>query len=131
VQHDEEPRGTKRVHTFPRPLRVLHRSTTPHSMPLTVFDCKGISAIRRERIEAAAEAGWEVEGTPVPRNSRDGRLARSIRLCWAKRFCGRHRHVSAALVRWIERWFNTRCRYETLKLFRRDERLRSWKERYA
>jgi len=26
-------------------------------MPLTVFDCKGISATRRERIEAAVEAG--------------------------------------------------------------------------
>jgi hypothetical protein len=25
-------------------------------MPLTVFDCQGISAIRRERIEAAVEA---------------------------------------------------------------------------
>ena len=25
-------------------------------MPLTVFDCKGISAARRERIEAAVEA---------------------------------------------------------------------------
>ena len=25
-------------------------------MPLTVFDCKGISATRRERIEAAVEA---------------------------------------------------------------------------
>jgi len=26
-------------------------------MPLTVFDCKGISATRRERIKAAVEAG--------------------------------------------------------------------------
>jgi hypothetical protein len=26
-------------------------------MPLTVFDCKGTSATRRERIEAAVEAG--------------------------------------------------------------------------
>jgi hypothetical protein len=26
-------------------------------MPLTVFDCKGIPATRRERIEAAVEAG--------------------------------------------------------------------------
>jgi hypothetical protein len=26
-------------------------------MPLTIFDCKGIPATRRERIEAAVEAG--------------------------------------------------------------------------
>jgi hypothetical protein len=26
-------------------------------MPLTIFDCRGISAARRERIEAAVEAG--------------------------------------------------------------------------
>jgi hypothetical protein len=28
-------------------------------MPLTVFDCKGISATRRERIEAAVEAAGQ------------------------------------------------------------------------
>ena len=33
-------------------------------MPLTVFDCKGISAIRRERIEAAVEAGGKHVAQP-------------------------------------------------------------------
>jgi len=33
-------------------------------MPLTVFDCKGISAIRRERIEAAVEAGGKHVAEP-------------------------------------------------------------------
>ncbi len=31
-------------------------------MPLTVFDCKGISAIRRERIKAAVEVGGKHAG---------------------------------------------------------------------
>jgi hypothetical protein len=33
-------------------------------MPLTVFDCKGISATRRERIEAAVEAGGKHVAQP-------------------------------------------------------------------
>jgi hypothetical protein len=33
-------------------------------MPLTVFDCKGIPAIRRERIEAAVEAGGRHAAQP-------------------------------------------------------------------
>jgi hypothetical protein len=33
-------------------------------MPLTVFDCKGISATRRERIEAAVEAGGKRVAEP-------------------------------------------------------------------
>src|ERR1035437_2158772 len=33
-------------------------------MPLTVFDCKGISAIRRERIEAAVAAGGKHVAQP-------------------------------------------------------------------
>ena len=31
-------------------------------MPLTVFDCKGIPATRRERIEAAVEAWRQARG---------------------------------------------------------------------
>jgi hypothetical protein len=34
------------------------------SMPLSVFDCKGISATRRERIEAAVEAGGKHVAQP-------------------------------------------------------------------
>jgi hypothetical protein len=33
-------------------------------MPLTVFDCKGISATRRERIEAAVEAAGKHAAQP-------------------------------------------------------------------
>jgi hypothetical protein len=33
-------------------------------MPLTVFDCKGISATRRGRIEAAVEAGGKRAAQP-------------------------------------------------------------------
>jgi hypothetical protein len=33
-------------------------------MPLTVFDCKGISATRRERIEAAVEAAGKHVAQP-------------------------------------------------------------------
>lgn len=33
-------------------------------MPLTVFDCKGIPATRRERIEAAVEAGGKQAAGP-------------------------------------------------------------------
>jgi len=33
-------------------------------MPLTVFDCKGISTTRRERIEAAVEAGGRHAAQP-------------------------------------------------------------------
>jgi hypothetical protein len=33
-------------------------------MPLTVFDCRGISATRRERIEAAVEAGGKHVAAP-------------------------------------------------------------------
>ena len=33
-------------------------------MPLTVFDCKGISSTRRERIEAAVEAGGKHSAEP-------------------------------------------------------------------
>ena len=33
-------------------------------MPLTVFDCKGISATRRERIEAAVEAAGKNVAQP-------------------------------------------------------------------
>ena len=33
-------------------------------MPLTVFDTKGITATRRERIEAAVEAGGRHVGAP-------------------------------------------------------------------
>jgi len=33
-------------------------------MPLTVFDCRGISATRRERIEAAVEAGGKHVAQP-------------------------------------------------------------------
>jgi hypothetical protein len=33
-------------------------------MPLTVFDCTGISAIRRERIEAAVEAAGKHVAQP-------------------------------------------------------------------
>jgi hypothetical protein len=33
-------------------------------MPLTVFDCKGISATRRERIEAAVEAAGKHVAEP-------------------------------------------------------------------
>jgi hypothetical protein len=33
-------------------------------MPLTVFNCKGISATRRERIEAAVEAGGKNVAQP-------------------------------------------------------------------
>jgi len=33
-------------------------------MPLTVFDCTGISATRRERIEAAVEAGGRHAAQP-------------------------------------------------------------------
>ena len=33
-------------------------------MPLTVFDCKGISAIRRESIEAAVEAAGRHAAEP-------------------------------------------------------------------
>ena len=39
-------------------VTAVHRSAgRPNFMPLTVFDCKGISATQRERIEAAVEAG--------------------------------------------------------------------------
>jgi hypothetical protein len=31
-------------------------------MPLTIFDCKGIPATRREQIEAAVEAGGKARG---------------------------------------------------------------------
>jgi hypothetical protein len=46
-------------------------------MPLTVFDCKGISATRRERIEAAVEAAGQhlaqpYEGWIAADSSRDG-----------------------------------------------------------
>ena len=33
-------------------------------MPLTIFDCKGISATRRERIEAAVEAAGKHVAQP-------------------------------------------------------------------
>jgi hypothetical protein len=33
-------------------------------MPLTVFDCKGIAATRRERIEAAVESGGKHAAQP-------------------------------------------------------------------
>src|ERR1035441_2656730 len=33
-------------------------------MPLTIFDCKGISATRRQRIEAAVEAGGKHVAQP-------------------------------------------------------------------
>jgi hypothetical protein len=39
-------------------------------MPLIVFDCKGITATRRERIQAAVEAG----GRTSKSNTRDGLL---------------------------------------------------------
>jgi hypothetical protein len=42
-----------RHNRLPRPLPA----SWPHSIPLTVFDCQAISAARRERIEAAVEAG--------------------------------------------------------------------------
>jgi hypothetical protein len=35
-------------------------------MPLTVFDTKGVPATRRERIEAAVEAGGKHIGAPHP-----------------------------------------------------------------
>jgi hypothetical protein len=41
-------------------------------MPLTVFDCKGISATRRERIEAAVEAAGKHVAQPVRRPDRRG-----------------------------------------------------------
>jgi hypothetical protein len=41
------------------PAAKVAGKVTASPMPLTVFDCKGISATRRERIEAAVEAAGQ------------------------------------------------------------------------
>ena len=45
-------------------VAAAHRSARLTSMPLTVFDCKGISATRREIIEAAVEAAGKHVAQP-------------------------------------------------------------------
>jgi hypothetical protein len=35
------------------------RPGAPHATPLTVFDCQGVSATRRERVEAPVEAAGQ------------------------------------------------------------------------